>query len=912
MSVKVDLAAKILFVEQEITYTNATGDTLSTIILNDWNNAYSDKNSPLGKRFSDEFVKTFHLAKKSEIGGTNKLVISDENKTELEWNRDDDQPDLVEIILPQKLLPNQVLHLHLTYQAKIPSDKFTKYGYDDKGGMYLKNWFLAVARYENHSFLKYSNENFDDIANEISDYEIAMSTPANTDLVTDLKIDKIESTYNLLGKNRTDFNIFILKKSDFEQYKNDKIEVYTNLKSKNVNNIQKALIVDRITRFVDEHLGQYPHERITVSQADYEKSPFYGLNQLPSFLSPFTNDFLFEIKFLKTYLNNYLKNSLRLNQRKDNWIFDGLQVYTMMQYIDENYPNSKMMGGLSRFRLLRNYNLTQLPFNEQYSYFYMLMARKNLDQPLGTPKNKLIRFNEQIAGKYRAGLSLRYLADFMGKTEVQNSISKFYTLNTIQAQTDRADFENILKTATPKKIDWFFNTIIDSREIVDYKFGNVSKTNDSVTFTVKNRTNTTVPVSVYGVNKKQVVFKEWLENISTDSTFRFPRKGASKIVLNYNNEIPEYNLRNNWYSLKNFKISNRPIKFVFMKDLEDPYYNQILYVPTVGYNLYDGLTPGLRFHNKTILDKPFVFDVNPMYSPNNQSLIGRFSLLVNQYNRNSDLYNIRYTISGSYMHYAPDAAYSKLNPAIFLRLRESDDFRDNHKQFLSLRSVLVSRENTTIPQSEETVNYNVFNLRYTDTYTEVTKHLSFMTDLQASKSFGKASVEFGFRKLFNDNRQLNVRVFAGTFLYRNTDTDYFSFGLDRPTDYLFDYDYYGRSETTGIFSQQVIIADGGFKSKLSTPFANQWMATTNMSFNVWNWVEVYGDAGFIKNEFRRERFVYDSGIRLNLVTDYFELYFPVYSNNGWEISQPHYNEKIRFVVTLEPKILVNLFTRKWF
>jgi hypothetical protein len=49
-----------------------------------------------------------------------------------------------------------------------------------------------------------------------------------------------------------------------------------------------------------------------------------------------------------------------------------------------------------------------------------------------------------------------------------------------------------------------------------------------------------------------------------------------------------------------------------MKDLEDPYYNQVLYVPTLSYNLYDGLSPGMRLHNKTILDKPFIFDINQL------------------------------------------------------------------------------------------------------------------------------------------------------------------------------------------------------------------------------------------------------------------------------------------------------------
>ena len=90
------------------------------------------------------------------------------------------------------------------------------------------------------------------------------------------------------------------------------------------------------------------------------------------------------------------------------------------------------------------------------------------------------------------------------------------------------------------------------------------------------------------------------------------------------------------------------------------------------------------------------------------------------------------------------------------------------------------------------------------------------------------------------------------------------------------------------------------------------MTTLNASYTIWNWIELYGDAGFLKSRNQKEQFAFDSGIRLNLVTDYFELYLPVYSSNGWEVGQPKYNEKIRFVVTLSPKILINLFNRKWF
>ena len=63
--------------------------------------------------------------------------------------------------------------------------------------------------------------------------------------------------------------------------------------------------------FANTQIGQYPFGKIIVSEEDYDKNPFYGLNQLPKFMRPFHSDFLFEIKFLKTYLNNFLKNSLR-------------------------------------------------------------------------------------------------------------------------------------------------------------------------------------------------------------------------------------------------------------------------------------------------------------------------------------------------------------------------------------------------------------------------------------------------------------------------------------------------------------------------------------------------------------------------------------------------------------------------
>jgi hypothetical protein len=169
-----------------------------------------------------------------------------------------------------------------------------------------------------------------------------------------------------------------------------------------------------------------------------------------------------------------------------------------------------------------------------------------------------------------------------------------------------------------------------------------------------------------------------------------------------------------------------------------------------------------------------------------------------------------------------------------------------------------------------------------------------------------------YRKLTNTNRQFDFRFYAGAFLNNQTATDYFSFALDRPTDYLFQYEYLGRSETSGFFSQQIIINEGGFKSKLEVPFANQWLSTFNTSIGLWRWFEVYNDIGFVKNRNQRVYFAHENGIRLNFIQDILEVYFPLHSNLGWEISQEKYSSKIRFVLVINPKRIFNFVKRGFF
>ena len=292
MFVEVDTENQILKIKQEITYHNQTADTLKEFILNDWNNAYSGKETPLAKRFSDEYVRAFHLANDSDRGFTTIYSIIDQNNLNLNWDRPARHPDLVEVKLKNPIYPNQKFKLTLTYQVKIPNERFTKFGYDDKTLSFnLRDWYLAPARVVNNKFVRYSNENLDDIANAVADYEITLTVPKGTVITTDLDDGKLQNEtaeqYLLKGKNRMGFTLALETKNTFEVYSNSYGEVSCNIKDSRVTEIQKAYLINQVTEFTSNTLGGYPFKKIMVTQADYERSPMYGLNQLPAFLNPY-------------------------------------------------------------------------------------------------------------------------------------------------------------------------------------------------------------------------------------------------------------------------------------------------------------------------------------------------------------------------------------------------------------------------------------------------------------------------------------------------------------------------------------------------------------------------------------------------------------------------------------------------
>jgi hypothetical protein len=155
-----DAENKVISIQQEITYTNSSKDTLQELFLHDWANSFNSKTTPLGERFSEDFLKRFYFAKDYERGATAIETITDQSKNSLTWERSNKTPDIIKLDIDKPLYPGNSFTFSLTYKVKLPSEKFTRYGYHKDGDISLKYWYIVPAVYDT-KWNTYSHKNLE-------------------------------------------------------------------------------------------------------------------------------------------------------------------------------------------------------------------------------------------------------------------------------------------------------------------------------------------------------------------------------------------------------------------------------------------------------------------------------------------------------------------------------------------------------------------------------------------------------------------------------------------------------------------------------------------------------------------------------------------------------------------------------
>ena len=895
LEVELNSFDKTLDIKQVMKYKNISNTSVDIIFLEDWSNAYSNTDTKLAKRISDEYSRSFSFSQKKQRGSTIINKISSNNIDK--WSRSENASDIIKLFLKEPLKINQSIEIEISYSIKLPDSKFTGFGYDNSNNFYLKNWIIAFSANSGLNLLPQSNLNLDDQSIDNSDYSIKLKLDGDYFIVSNLQNilneDNERETAQLIGSSVKDVKLNILAEDNFIELKNNQFEVETDI-FKKTPLLESENKFNRVSSFISKYFNDTEKTKLLITKQDYESSPFYGLNELPGFLSPFSDEFLEEIIFLKSFSINYINQKLNLNKRDSHWVFKGLEIFIINKYINQFYPKVKFIGKLAANKFINTYEVSKLNFSDIFINYSEYVQRLNLHQLDSQPSNTLTRINEEIASPYHTGVGLIYLENLIGEEKFQSLVHKIVNSESIKKLND------LFYDYKENDLDWFINDYISSRQSIDLSIKKIGED----FFRISEKNNIKIPYSVGLIKNDSIIYSD---RFNVYSEIQLPKLDYDYAVINPEVKIPELNQNNNWIYKSN---SLKPIRLRLIGDLDNPKKRNIYIRPEVTYNLYDGISPGFNFLNKGLKNKPFSYEIFSQYASKEKTLVGSLNLkyqVNNEINDNfSTVYNIFYTTN----HYKEDLRFQVFSPSITVNFRDNNNLRSNIRRSFSISMYNVDKDSHNVDDNKLN-NYSIYNLGYYYSDIGIIKYLKSSANTEFSNNFGKINLVFDYRKIFNSNRQFQARVYLGKFFWNNRNFENFNYNLGRSAGYLFLDNYLGRSERTGLLSQQFIMAGGGFKSFFDNPTTDNFMLTTNLNIGLWKWIEGYLDIGTLKDKGEKPRYFYGTGLRLNLLPDFFELYFPISSSNGFELSQENYSNKIRFIVSYNLESLSKLFTRRW-
>jgi hypothetical protein len=893
-----------LSVKSNLTFHRNTFTQSGRLYLYDWNHSFSSKNSPLGISFQQRFDRSFHLAKEEERGFTKDLIIALDSEI-IDYRRVN--YDVIELILPQPVESDSVT-LNLSYTLKLPSNKFTGYGNDQGEALWLKNSFILPIPLEEAKNEIYHHYNRGNQHTGLVHYSISFDRGDNHFIHSDLTSN---SYFNFSGITATP-PLFVIDHNDSSllHYTTPKWSVH--LDSKMAKNLADPIqTLDRIVAFTNQVSPMLDTSNLVLTYGEYTESPIQLVTNFPSILSPYPDEFVQELKLLKTLMRKQLLLGFDSNMQREHFYLDGFVQYQLENYVAFRYDNLKLIGKFGSIWPFNRYRLGEITVNEHFKWLSRFIDNQNLDQPLLTPTAQLLNYNYSIANPIKASQLFRMSFNPSNASDNLKALQDFQKSSYLSSGVSGFDLKWFLPPGANAPV--VSDRLFTSRERTDFRIKDFKRSDDVDSLLVSYSGIYPMPVRISQFVHSKEVAHQWVTNSSHETWVNFDSNSKARYIVNPYLETPEFNSSNNSYNPRS-RWFKSPIKILPFTDLDDLRYAQLYLTPQTLFNIYDGVSFGAQVTNESLVTKPIEYQFSPFYSSKEKSLIGAFNIASNHWLNDENRSRLTAGIFGLTQHFDINSRYTTVTP--YLRLNQNVEgitSRTNQSFFARVRA--VSRSLDREAQGTVTLenpDYIVLNFRYQKVKQSLFNFKSVLADLQFSESFIKVASSAEYRRLFDNNTQISLRFFGGLFIKNANPNDFFSFSIGRPNDYLYDYSLIGRSESEGFSAQQLIRAEGGFVSEVDQGLSNRAIVSTNAAVNLWRFIEIYTELGLIKNQAQDAQYLYGSGFRLNLVPDYLEIYFPVHNRNGFESFDTDYSTKIRFVLTLQFETLSRLFTRSLF
>ncbi|WP_373739271.1 aminopeptidase [Kaistella sp.] len=914
ITAKISENSNLISVDQDIIYYNTTDLPIKKIKLLNWISAYKNRNTPLLSRTLQDRKTDMYFAKKEELGDTDDLKIKIGSSG---WDYLSGNDENIYYPLAEELKPGESVKISLQYLLKIPHKKFTGYGID-QNSLSFKYFFIVPDSFENLDQSPQYFQNIEENQSPGNYWKINFDLPAT--YFVESNLERIERTSFAGPLNKDPEFLITLKSTDqmITEIDGQKIELDFGYKLNADERQNLEFYLPLQLHFIKNKIGNLP-AKIFITEKFKKDEDFIGIDDLQFWkfhYQLFKNHEQTDLNYFSILSKAIVQRSVIFEKSNDHWLMNGLKTYLEIEYLDRYYKDRKLLGDLPDqlkifgLKPLKFFRLSKLELSERYGLAYQYMVTQNLDQKIDEPFEKMSNFNATAISHFETGSLFAFIAEKMGQEKFDDFLKNYLTKYAAE-QVDQKVFLDELSLASGYSSD-FFEDFIKQKNRVNFKLKRFRKIDDNFQVKVSKNTPQTIPFKIETEEQSGEKQTFWFDTDTSEKIveYNIPQSNAEKIIINDHYIFPEKNFRDNYLYTKGVFSNMKKLKLKVFKDIPNPEYNEIYVNPRLSFNAYDKVLFGINFKNGSLFDRKFQYSFTPYFSSGTGQLAGSGGVSYSFQPANSFYRSLDFGVSASHFHYDFDLTYRKLGAFVginFAKNPRSDIGRGIGFSYNYLEKDLdPTKQNQT-----EYGKYNLWNLGYGYSDRSLIHEKSSNINFQWMEDFQKISTEFSYRWEFAEDKKVSFRFFGGYFINNNTKNDLFNYGISKVSNYAFSYGLLGQSATSGVFAQQLIVAEGGFKSYLGST-ANKWITSVNVDSHVWRWFNVYADAGVYKNKNQSAEFIWDSGVKVKVIPDFLEVYFPIQSSLGFEPSFKDYGQRIRFTLVLNFSAITSYFRRGWF
>lgn len=894
----------------EMDYYNHSPDTLKSLFIHLWPNAYLDGSTAFAKQELQKNKTQFATSKVDEKGWIDSLDFKI-GSNQLTWKKYLNMPDVIELMLNKPLLPNQMVKITTPFRVHIPSF-FSRSGHT-KGFYALTQWFPKPAVYDVNGWHPMPYLDQGEFYSEFGNYHVEISVPHTYEVASSGHlVSKIDTNamikYVMEENNCHDFawfasNQFLKSSAKIALTPTDSVEITAYVLSESKNELNPVLFAAKnaLTSYT-KMIGLYPYKtcKVVIGNIVAGAGMEYPGITICSDAS--------ETTVIHEVGHNWFYGVLGNNERKYPWMDESINSYFDKRVSNEynSFLGKEILKDPNFFNPDKKVNW----FSNHLSLLSAMYLDANSQlQHINDSSYQMTNTNYGMMYG-RGAISFAYLNEMLGDSVFLQCFQSYYEKWKFKHPLPK-DMQDVFEAVSGKKLNWFFEDVLSDDGSID-----IVKKNGKIT--VKGS---------QGLN-------DWYAN-------------SSETIPNSNAFLLESNYRNNGQNKKFMKLRipfGIPTPSVFAN---------VNLMPVFGYNYYDKFYAGVNINNSIVQLSKFGYMLMPVYSFHNNKIRGFFKVNYKQAVKRGQIRQLDFGVFAQEFGLEndfvpkPGNAYQKFGAEIKIDLDRPNPKMEAYQRFVSFRNTntrltipdeVVLKDASNVLRYYESFNqFSYFNIRYFFDNKKLIDRLLIDLNLEMADNFdqalfksnySKAFVELGYKTQYGKKKRFfRTKLFAGAFLTKNNVQSQQSFWMSSNggfIDYQFNDVNLGRGET--VYNSNMALGKyfkgPGLRNNLILNNSNQWMITlkTDLDFPQVLPFRVYFDCGvyrfkdFLNAQYlglSKAEFYYTAGIEFFFFKNTLEVFIPfAYSSQFKEFtSKTSIANSIGFKLNLNqfylPRVLEN-------